>query len=128
MHIVLDMRNPAPIYEQLAGSIREHINRGTLKPGDMLPTVRQLADDLGVNLNTVARAYRELADEELLSVRQGRGAEVAGTRARFGREEKETLRRKLREIVNVAVSLGLTRDDVCEMVDSEVARLRGGAR
>ena len=85
MLISVDLRDRTPIYEQLVVSIKELINRGDLCPGDTLPTVRQLAQDLGVNLNTVARAYRELARQGLLSVRQGRGASVVSTRGRYGR-------------------------------------------
>ncbi|NJN43611.1 MAG: GntR family transcriptional regulator [Anaerolineae bacterium] len=69
----LDFRSGDPIYEQLANYIRHQIAAGELKPGDQLPTVRQVAADLRVNFNTVARAYRLLDEAGIISTQHGRG-------------------------------------------------------
>ena len=124
MHLSLDLRDPTPIYEQLASSVKELINRAELRPGDSLPTVRQLAQDLGVNLNTVARAYRELAKQGILSVRQGRGASVASARGHYGATERENLQRKVKWLVNEALVLGVGARGLQAMVDSELQRLK----
>lgn len=76
MHIQLDFRSGQPIYLQIVEQIRQMVARGDLRPGDQLPTVRQLATDLRVNFNTVARAYRLLDESGLISTQHGRGTYV----------------------------------------------------
>ncbi len=72
----LDFRSGDPIYEQLVAQIKHMIATGTLRPGDQLPTVRQVAADLRVNFNTVARAYRILDEAEIISTQHGRGTYI----------------------------------------------------
>ena len=76
MHIRLDFRSGQPIYLQIVEQIRQRVVNGELQPGDQLPTVRQLATDLRVNFNTVARAYRLLDEAGLISTQHGRGTYV----------------------------------------------------
>src|SRR5512139_3159635 len=76
MHIQLDFRSGQPIYLQIVEQIRQMVVSGELQPGDQLPTVRQLATDLRVNFNTVARAYRILDEAGLISTQHGRGTYV----------------------------------------------------
>ena len=70
MQIELDFRSGIPIYVQIMDQIKHLIASGALRPGDQLPTVRQLAADLRVNFNTVARAYRMLDDAGIISIAQ----------------------------------------------------------
>ncbi|MFH0909954.1 MAG: GntR family transcriptional regulator [Planctomycetota bacterium] len=126
MLIALDLHDQTPIYEQLMASIKELINRAALRKGDSLPTVRQLAQDLGVNLNTVARAYRELAAQGILSVRQGRGASVASARGRYGAAEEANLRREIKRLVNEALVLGVGLEELHAMIDAEVHSIEEG--
>ncbi len=72
----LDFRTGAPIYEQIVEQVRSRIDSGALRPGDQLPTVRQLALELRVNFNTIARAYRILDEAGLISTQQGRGTYI----------------------------------------------------
>ena len=72
----LDFRSGDPIYEQLVAQIKHMIATGTLRPGDQLPTVRQVAADLRVNFNTVARAYRILDEAGIISTQHGRGTYI----------------------------------------------------
>lgn len=74
--LTIRLDSPVSINDQIVQGIRRLIAGGELKPGDELPTVRQLAADLGVNLNTVARAYRELEDAGLVSTVRGRGTQL----------------------------------------------------
>ena len=76
MNLELDFRSHAPIYLQILEHIKSQVATGALRPGDQLPTVRQLAADLRVNFNTVARAYRMLDEAGLISTQQGRGTYV----------------------------------------------------
>ncbi|MDH5607547.1 MAG: GntR family transcriptional regulator [Anaerolineae bacterium] len=73
MKLEINFRDHVPIYIQLMEQIKHMIAAGELAPGDQLPTVRQLAADLRVNFNTVARAYRMLDEEEIISTQHGRG-------------------------------------------------------
>src|SRR5262245_51164287 len=84
MYVTVDERDSRPLYQQLVDEIKTLIARGELAEGTMLPPVRQVASDLGVNLNTVAFAYRRLQKEGLIRVRHGSGAVVSS----------ETLRKK----------------------------------
>jgi len=69
----LDARSGVPVYRQIIDQVLGGIAAGSLKPGDQLPTVRQLAVDLTINPNTVVRAYRELEIREVLATQQGTG-------------------------------------------------------
>ena len=91
MLISLDFRLGQPIYVQIMDQIRQMVASGALKPGDQLPTVRQLATDLRVNFNTVARAYRLLDEAGLISTQQGRGTYIWD---KPSKEATEILRRQ----------------------------------
>ena len=76
MHLELDFRSGNPIYLQIIDQIKSLILSGELQPDDQLPTVRQLASELRVNFNTVARAYRLLDEAGLISTQHGRGTYI----------------------------------------------------
>jgi GntR family transcriptional regulator len=73
IQFTLDRRSGVPAYRQIIDQVMGGIAAGTLRPGDQLPTVRQLAVDLAINPNTVVRAYRELEIREVLATEQGTG-------------------------------------------------------
>ena len=91
LRVSLDLDSPTPAYRQIANDLRRHLVEERLKPGDLLPPIRQLALDLGVHFNTVALAYRLLADEGWLELKRRRGADrdraerAAGDRSAPGR-------------------------------------------
>lgn len=76
IQIKLDFRSGTPIYLQIMEQIRQLVASGELQAGDQLPTVRQLATDLRINWNTVARAYKLLDEARLISTQQGRGTYI----------------------------------------------------
>ena len=78
MQLRLDFQEKVPIYTQIVDQVKSLVARGSLRPGDQLPTVRELAADLRINFNTVARAYRLLHEERVISTQQGRGTYVLG--------------------------------------------------
>lgn len=86
----LDAGSGVPVYLQLFSQIRRYTSAGRLRPGDRLPTVRELAAQLGVNFNTVARAYRLLDRAGVVSAQQGRGTFVLDARVK-GRRNKIAL-------------------------------------
>ena len=79
--VSIDLGSPTPAYRQIASDLRHHLVEERLKPGDLLPPIRQLALDLGVHFNTVAIAYRMLADEGWLELKRRRGAVVIARNA-----------------------------------------------
>ncbi len=91
MNIEINFRDHIPIYIQLMEQIKHQIASGKLKPGDQLPTVRQLAADLRVNFNTVARAYRLLDEDAIISTQHGRGTFILDP---LSEKEAAELRRK----------------------------------
>lgn len=108
--IVLDPASETPAWRQIVRQLRTLVIEGVLQPGDALPAVRRLAIDLGIHFNTVAEAYRALAQEGLLEIVHGHGARVAGSRpvVRASPEAANDFRMKLRELVAAARARGLS--------------------
>jgi GntR family transcriptional regulator len=124
MIVVVDENDPRPIYRQVADSIRGLIARGELVKGAQLPPVRQLASDLGVNLNTIATAYRELQAEGLINIRHGSGAVVAESLVL--ERNADELRRPLRTALTQMVLAGLPRSEIMGIVADELRALLKG--
>jgi GntR family transcriptional regulator len=110
----IDPRDRTPIYAQLERGLRAAIATGTLGPGAQLPTVRQLAVDLRVNANTVARVYADLERGGILETRRGVGSFVTATpkQAHPPREHERRLRVFITRLLAEADASGLTLDDV----------------
>jgi len=122
--LTIDTESRQPIYEQLAEGLKAMIARGDLAEGVTLPPVRQLAADLGVNLNTVAEAYRHLQSEGLITVRHGSGA-VVSSRTTSGQSQQE-LRKPLRSALTQMLLSGMTPSRVMRMVADELRFLTKG--
>lgn len=126
MFIVVDEDDRRPIYQQVVDEIKSHLARGELREGASLPPVRQVAADLGVNLNTIATAYRELQREGLISIRHGAGAVVAPRT--LGDKTDDELRKPLRAaLIQMALS-GLARAEIMRIVAMELRGLLKGAK
>src|ERR1700727_118255 len=95
--LTIDPNDGRPMYRQIADGIKNLIASGELPEGQALPSVRQLASDLNVNLNTIATAYRGLQDEGLISIRHGFGAHVTSRRTRS--TSADELRRLMRGVL-----------------------------
>lgn len=121
MYITIDELDRRPIYRQVADEIKGLIARGELREGMALPPVRQVADDLGVNLNTIAAAYRELQKEGLLKVRHGSGALVSSRRV--AQQNDGELRKALRASLAHLALAGLPRSEIAEIVNEEIRHL-----
>src|SRR6267378_4196576 len=107
----IEMNAATPAYRQIVDSIRTALVAGDLQPGDPLPPVRQLAVDLGVHFNTVAEAYRILAEEGWLDLKRRRGALVISraTQRRAGPDPMAGFGSRLRTLVAQVRSSGATR-------------------
>ena len=110
----IDPRDPTPIYAQLERGVRAGIATGRLRPGDQLPTVRQLAVDLQVNANTVARVYAELERAGVIETKRGVGSFITATpqRAHPPREEDRRLRAFVTRVLAEAAAAGFSVEDV----------------
>ncbi|MDR1096788.1 MAG: GntR family transcriptional regulator [Tannerella sp.] len=121
---LLDYSGGVPIYRQIIDQIRFGIASGQLKLGEQLPTVRALAVELKVNLNTVSKAYKELEIKNVLETQQGTGTFISKTEQVVSEKEKED---KLREIClpfsSVAFSYGFSLDEIMqELKDIETSK------
>lgn len=109
----LDPKAGSPFYRQIIDQIKFGIASGNLKIGEQLPTVRALAVDLKVNLNTVAKAYKELEIQDILETQQGTGTFISTIEIQISSKEKD---KKLQEICNefstIAYSYGFSVDDL----------------
>jgi GntR family transcriptional regulator len=117
----VDSRSPTPIYAQLDRSIRAAIATGQLEPGGKLPTVRQLAVDLAVNANTVAKVYAQLEREGILETRRGVGTfvrESPSPQAKRAHRERE-LRELIQRFVGDAALLGFTLPELIDQLREE---------
>jgi len=117
--LTINTNDPRPIYQQVADGIKELIARGELAEGASLPPVRQLAADLGVNLNTIATAYRELQKDGLIVIKHGSGSVVA-SRTITERSQDELLR-PLRKALTELVLAGLSSSKILSLVARELS-------
>ena len=113
--ITVDFRRKEPIYAQIVNQIREQVAAGELAKGQQLPTVRKQAAELGVNFNTVARAYRILDEAGVISTQHGRGTYVLG-RAPRRRPSRSRLERLARDFAREAHRQGFRAEQVAEAV------------
>ena len=116
----LDPKTGSPFYRQIIDQIRFGIALGNLQTGEQLPTVRSLAVDLKVNLNTVAKAYKELEIQNVLETQQGTGTFISGIKVQIPAKDKNN---KLKEICNefssIAFSYGFTVDDMINQLQKQ---------
>lgn len=124
--IQIDLASPVPAYEQIRSALRALLVQRALKPGDRIPTVRRLAADLGVHHNTVAEAYRMLAEEGWLQLKRGLGATVVDRKApKPAAGSKRDFSKRLNELAAEAISRGLPRSVAARQVQLLAAKLRG---
>jgi GntR family transcriptional regulator len=125
MEFRIDPSSRLAIYKQLARQLREAVARGTLRPEDRLPSVRELSRTLVINPNTVARVYTELEREGILSTRPGLGVFVAVPKAELTKKvRKERLQELLDHFLTEAVHLGFTADEVVALVQDGVKKFQ----
>jgi GntR family transcriptional regulator len=120
INFILDPKTGTPFYRQIIDQIKFGIASGNLKIGEQLPTVRSLAVELKVNLNTVAKAYKELEIQKILETQQGTGTFIGKTEVRISEKEKV---RKLQEVCNefrtIAFSYGFTINDIINQLKKQ---------
>ena len=124
--LLVDRSGDVPVYEQIADDLRRRIAAGELAAGVPLPPVRTLASDLGVNLNTVARAYRLLEEEGFVRIRDREGVEVAAP-AKAGAAQRARLRTQFDTLLACMRQAGFTADEVRRACENEFGARAGAS-
>lgn len=116
--ISVDSRSSKPIYKQIIDSIKEDIIKGILKPGDKLPSVRELASMITINPNTISKAYKELERMKTIEVIRGRGTFVCENYNPVISEEKiKEIREHMKKIIIEAHYAGIDKDKLMKMMN-----------
>jgi GntR family transcriptional regulator len=122
MFLSIDPHNGLAIYDQIVRQVKFAVACGALRKGELVPSVRELARELAVNPNTVARAYRELQGEGVLSSVRGTGMEVAeGADRRCRGQRLELIRARLRQVLVEAIQSQLEINELRSLVEQELA-------
>jgi GntR family transcriptional regulator len=118
----IDFRSGLPIYIQIVNQVQAQIASGIIKPGDQLPTVRALAEELRVNFNTVARAYRMLDESRIISTQQGRGTYITEKPPPAVNEKlrRETLEALTQRYISEAMRLEFSKSEIRQMVSDQI--------
>ena len=123
MEFSIDTASRQPIYRQLSQQIREAVARGRLKPGERIPSVRELSRRMVVNPNTIARVYTELEREGLLVTRPGLGVFVAPRGSELSlKVRRERISLLLEECLTEAVLLGFTAAEIRKLFEERLSR------
>jgi GntR family transcriptional regulator len=123
----IDFRSGLPIYTQIVNQVQAQVAGGVLQPGDQLPTVRALAEELRVNFNTVARAYRILDEARIISTQQGRGTYITEIPPPKIKERlrKESLEALTQRFISEAMRLEFSKDEISEMIKDQLKDWKG---
>ncbi|KGN01161.1 GntR family transcriptional regulator [Clostridium novyi A str. 4570] len=116
--IKIDSRNSRPIYEQIIDSIKENILKGILRPGDKLPSVREMSSMITANPNTVSRAYMELERQGVTETLRGKGTFVSSNyKPKVEEESMEKLKDDIKKIIVEAYYMGIEKEDMIQIID-----------
>ena len=122
MILEINAANGLAIYEQVVRQLKFAIASGKLRRGELVPSVRELSKQLAINPNTVARAYRQLQDQQVLETVRGLGMQVTATAVKRCRSDrKQLIAARLESVLSEARQSGLTREEVTKLVDKELA-------
>lgn len=126
MIIQIEPQSDIPIYTQLANQIIEGIARGYLQPGQSLPSVREFAADLGVNMHTVNKSYHELEKKGIISIVPKSGAVVCSPNSlEPGSVHYERLFNEFKLVVANSLVLGMDKDQIQELLQQAIHDLKG---
>jgi GntR family transcriptional regulator len=114
--LIIDFASPVPVYEQLKRIIKYAIAKGTLAPNEHMPSIRELASFLTINPNTVARAYRELSQTDVISGRAGKGFWVSNREQEAG-NKREILKDEFLKFLEKAVAMGFSNKTIKQVID-----------
>ncbi|MDR4937807.1 GntR family transcriptional regulator [Rossellomorea marisflavi] len=124
MLIQIEPHSPIPIYAQVRNGIVEGIVRGELKPGDVLPSVRSFAADLGVNMHTVNKSYHELEDKGFIQIVPKSGAVILAPDEPT-KERIDMIASSIRPLLAEALAVGMTEEQLQDMIRSIQSSIKG---
>jgi GntR family transcriptional regulator len=125
MNLRVNFSSGVPIYLQLMEQIKHAVDTGAIRGGEQLPVIRKIAEELAMNPNTVARAYRELEREGVVEVRHGSGVFVAGPPAQSRKTvEIREAGNALRPAMQQGIALGLSESELRRVFEDELSRLQ----
>lgn len=120
MFLQIDAHNGLAVYDQIVRQVKFAVADGAIAPGELVPSVRELARELAINPNTVARAYRQLQDDGVLAAVRGTGLAVADSARRQCQSERTKLiRARLRMVLEEAANSGLDPQEIEQLVRAE---------
>lgn len=129
MFFQINTRNGVPVYEQVCRQVTFAVANGSLQAGELIPSVRQLARDLAINPNTVARAYRQLQDQEIIESVRGTGMAISkGARVICKSQRTKILRERMGQVIEEARQSQLDHQEIEKLFQSELARNAGKKR
>lgn len=129
MLLHVDAHNGLAVYDQIVRQVKFAVADGALRSGEMVPSVRELARDLAINPNTVARAYRQLQDDGVLETIRGTGLAVAAAARRQCQAERTKLiRARLRLVLEEAAHSGLDANEIASLTHTELETIRRKAQ
>jgi GntR family transcriptional regulator len=121
----IDAHNGLAVYDQIVRQVKFAVADGALTAGELIPSVRELARELAINPNTVARAYRQLQDDGVIETVRGTGLAVAdGARRQCQSERTRLIRARLRLVLEEAALSGLDQQEIEQLVRTESAAIR----
>ncbi len=122
MFLHVDVQNGLAVYDQIVRQVKFAVADGALRSGELVPSVRELARELAINPNTVARAYRQLQDDGVLEPVRGMGLAVAAAaRRRCQAQRTQLVSARLQQVLSEAVASGLAPDEIQRLVRAELA-------
>jgi GntR family transcriptional regulator len=125
MDISILVSSPEPVYEQIVRQVQGGVSSGQLKPGDPLPTVRQLAGDLELNRNTVARAYRQLEEQGVILTAGRKGTFVRDDAMHeVGRLKSDQAGRQVREMISTLRGAGLNAAEISVLFNEALLKVK----
>src|SRR4051812_28750996 len=125
MFLHIDARNGLAVYDQIVRQMKFAVADGALRTGELVPSVRELARELTINPNTVARAYRQLQDDGVLEPVRGTGLSIAAAARRQCQAERTKLiRARLRLVLEEAIHSGLDPHEIETLIHDELATAR----
>jgi GntR family transcriptional regulator len=124
MLISIDEKDSRPLYLQITGQIKEQVRKGILRPGDELPSVRELAESLEINMHTVRNAYLKLRDQGIIVMRLGRKARIARLEQPVNTVDLENdIRVRLNELITDALVMGYTPAGLRSVLDRQIEEI-----
>lgn len=124
LHIQIEDQSGLPVYRQVMDQIQQYVVTGALESGDQLPSIRELASQIGVNPQTVVKAYGELEHSGILEMRRGRGAFLSdGARALAGIDYSRQLRERIHSLVREALQAGYHPEQLSDIFEEMIEEI-----